>query len=505
MQFPSLRALVTSIRGARAQRPPSSPLKPRMMATMAAPKSPEESRKALFIIGGTGLGKTKLGVQLATAVNGEVINSDAMQLYKGLPIATAQPTMEERCGVPHHLMGILGVHDAWTVRDYRDHALAVMEDIWARGKVPIVVGGTLYYVQSLIWKSLLDEQPGFEGIHQQNQLTQDSKRPRPSEQSLPVVSSPSVESPYERLKRLDPVRAAQLHPNDDRKIARSLEVLEETGKPHSEETIKHVGELDTADLRLNCRILWLTCQNESDVLDRKLKTRVESMMENGLPREAEEFIKEYGGDLEQHKKGVFQAIGFRELAEVLADPLDLSKRERCIELLTIRHRQYVKSQLKWIRNRILPRTVPVHALDATDPSGWEANVLVPALDISRRFLSVDVDLAALQKDHPVSNLVNVPVKDTKSARTCDICGGRTLVGVEQWEKHVRGRSHRKNLERHKKLERNEQERLAKLGTGSVASVSPTSPSSAADGHVRKVDEGDDHGIKDGVPDFTTTV
>lgn len=398
----------------------------------------DQSRRCIFVIGGTGIGKTKLGVELSLALNGEVVNSDAMQLYKAIPIATAQPNMDERRGVPHHLLGVLDPQQNWTVRDYRDNALAVMKDIWSRGKIPIVVGGTLYYSQALIWRSLLDDQPGFEE-------DDDSKRPKLMSSSTGAASltSPSgiqaIESPFDTLKRLDPKRAAQLHPKDERRVARALEIVLTTGKSSVE------AKEDPSDVRLDCRIIWLSCEDQVE-LERRLRARIQAMMSQGLVEEAEAFISQHPWTRGDIGKGVFQAIGFRELEPLISDRHNAQKHDECVEALVIKHRQYVKSQLKWIKNRILTRSVPVNKLDATDLTKWMDNVQKPALAIAAAFLVERKSTQEINSNHPVANKVDSPLRDTKTARNCDVCGGKTLMGNEQWEKHVRGRSHRRAVE-----------------------------------------------------------
>ena len=111
--------------------------------------------RVIAIVGTTGVGKTKLSLEIARAVGGEVVNVDAMQMYRGLDIATAKASAEEREGVPHHLLSVMDVSKAITVHDFRDMALPVIDDILRRGKVPVLVGGTLYYMQSILWHDTL--------------------------------------------------------------------------------------------------------------------------------------------------------------------------------------------------------------------------------------------------------------------------------------------------------------------------------------------------------------
>lgn len=374
------------------------------------------TRKAIFVIGGTGMGKTKLGVQLAEAFAGEVVNSDAMQMYRALPIATAQPTEQEKQSIPHHLMGILDSHEAWTVRDYRDSALKIMQDIWSRGKTPIVVGGTLYYVQSLIWKALSDEQPQEECSS-------------PKRQCKDAAASETL---FETLQRLDPERAAQLHPNDARKIQRSLELLEETGGGAVSQSTNQTDQVRME----NCRIFWVNCDNEEETQN-ILSKRVEEMFKTGLEREVDDFMRE--NEETNMKRGVFQAIGIRNHDQ-----------------LVVHHRQYVKSQLKWIRKRILPRTVPVHQLSFAKREEWDDKVGRVGLDIARAFLNGDDGALQQHKTCNTTGTENAHQADTKIARTCEVCGNRVLVGDDAWNKHIDGRSHRNLLRKQQRLRRQQQ-------------------------------------------------
>jgi tRNA dimethylallyltransferase len=397
-------------------------------------------RKALVVIGGTGVGKTRLGVQLCQALGGEVINADALQCYTRFPIATAKPSAEELAAVRHHLVGT--VDHPETVRAYRDRALLAMEDVWARGKLPVIVGGTLYYVQALVWKSLLDEQDAFQ---------------HHAPHAAPKAAPPELPATHEQLALLDPVMAARIHPNDVRKIRRSLEVLQTTGKPHSAGLAE-----DVPAARLDCQILWLTCRPEAHVA--RLRSRVEAMLAQGLLDEAREFLRTVPPG-EQASQGVFQAMGLRELAPMLARDdgggggggeeqprRDVAEvREACVQMLVTHHRQYVQRQLKWIRARVLPRQVPVFALDTTAPHEWQRDVLGPALAIAQAFLRPGPGLAGAALPAP-ANTSRRPGGGTAGRevlRNCDLCGGRPIMGEQAWAAHEQSRAHRRHSKRPK--------------------------------------------------------
>ena len=158
----------------------------------------------VVVIGATGTGKTKLGVELAKQLNGEVVNADSLQMYHGLSIATAKPTKEEMDGVPHHLMSFLPPTETFTTHDFCKRAVPVIEDIHKRGKLPILVGGTLYYVQSLLWESLMST--GSKERYWAYRGLRGEQRAKPI-----IISSSSSVDLYTKLQTIDPVMAQQLH------------------------------------------------------------------------------------------------------------------------------------------------------------------------------------------------------------------------------------------------------------------------------------------------------
>jgi tRNA dimethylallyltransferase len=189
-------------------------------------------RRAVFVVGPTGSGKSRLGIEIACACNGEVISADAIQLYRGLDVATAKVPQGERRGIAHHLMSFLPPRGAMTVRDFRAMASAVIDDVLARGKLPVVVGGTGYYVQALLKESLLeeDESAAREGGG-------GGGGGGGGEGGGAHSPTPGAEGPgwggHARLSTVDPLMASRLHPNDTRRIHRALHVYDTTGVPYS--------------------------------------------------------------------------------------------------------------------------------------------------------------------------------------------------------------------------------------------------------------------------------
>ncbi|GKT84538.1 tRNA isopentenyltransferase [Colletotrichum tofieldiae] len=194
-----------------------------MTARNAPPSDP-----LVVILGSTGTGKseTQLAIELATRFNGEIINADAMQMYKGLPIITNKITPAERRGVPHHLLDHIGLDQpTWVVEDFKREANKVIREIRNRGNLPIVVGGTHYYTNALLFEDTLvgadDEKPRDSDV----KLDDDTS-------SFPILNEPT-DVILAKLREVDPVMADRWHPNDRRKISRSLQIYLQHGRPAS--------------------------------------------------------------------------------------------------------------------------------------------------------------------------------------------------------------------------------------------------------------------------------
>ena len=334
----------------------------------------QSRRKIMVVIGTTAVGKTRLGIELAERLGGEIVNCDAMQMYAGLDIATAKPTAKEQARVPHHLFGHLPTSASVNVLDYRLAADKAIDDICSRGRLPIIVGGTMYYVQSLLYDTVMD---GLE----------------------PAASSANVEceGAWEDLEKVDPEMAKKLHPSDTRKIRRSLEIFQRTGKRHSQLIIEQHerGGGVGGTKRYDSAIFWLHA--ERDVLDERIDSRVDKMLEQGLMKEIDEMQDQLGGS-EGDSRGLLQSIGFKEWTEYLnlqgassnGSDIDGAELQAAIDAgtdrLKQRTRRYARKQLTWIRNRMVRRGVLVHLLDATHAEKWDDIVLNPAIEIANAFL-----------------------------------------------------------------------------------------------------------------------
>lgn len=406
----------------------------------------------VIILGATGSGKTKLSLELAKLFCGEIIGADSMQIYKGLDIITAKATKEEQSAAPHHLIDVLHPHEMFTVLEYKKRALGIIETLLMNKKLPIVVGGTNYYIESLLWKILIDDSeyskiPG---------LLPNNDHELPSEEL------------HTKLKSLDPVMAKRLHPNNKRKILRSLEILYKRGKKHSdfleEQQTSKDGSKSGGGLRYsNSVVLWLQCDQE--ILDKRLDDRVDDMLKQGLLTELLEFHKIYNekrliaNEGADYTKGVFQSIGFKEFHSYLilnehekTSEEGQRKLKEGIEQLKTVTRRYARKQKRWIVNRFLGRqdrqVPPIYGLDTSDVSQWEDKVSKKAEEIVRTFIN---NTSCSYEPLPKQKVDSNPNSDDTTF-TCEICE-RVFVGQFQWTIHLKSKKHKKVLESKRKKDK----------------------------------------------------
>ena len=281
---------------------------------------PAPHRGVLVICGPTATGKTALGVELALLFGGEVVSADAMQVYRGMVIGTAAPVGAEMKGVPHHLVGTADPRENYSVGRYVDEASACIDDILRRGKLPILVGGTNLYIDSLL------RGIEFSDFDPELRETLEADYARLGGEAM-----------LERLQAADPERAALLHPNDKKRILRALEVFALTG-----ETITaHDRASRLAPPRYeSCRIA-LSFEKREDLYAR-IDARVDGMMKAGL-------VTEVRGLLDSgvpENCTAMQAIGYKEIASALRGETTL---EEAAEQVKQSSRRYAKRQLSWLR------------------------------------------------------------------------------------------------------------------------------------------------------------
>ena len=280
------------------------------------------SKKILVIVGPTASGKTRMAVELAKAHNGEVVSADSMQIYRRMDIGTAKPTAEEMDGVPHHMIDVADPEEDFSVARYVELASACVDDILARGKLPIVAGGTGLYVDSLLSGRT------FAAFSPESALRKELEE---------ELAERGGEAMLEELSRVDPEAAARLHPNDHKRIVRALEVYRSTGKTISE----HNRETRALPPRYEALTIGLNFQDRADLWAR-IDQRVDQMAADGLEREVRELLSSGLSP----RCTAMQAIGYKEF--VAAVEGDMTWRE-AEELVKLRSRQYAKRQLTWFR------------------------------------------------------------------------------------------------------------------------------------------------------------
>ncbi|KAL4125533.1 hypothetical protein PRIC2_009116 [Phytophthora ramorum] len=351
-------------------------------------------RKVLVVIGTTGAGKTKLSVDLAKAVGGEIVNSDAMQMYRGLDVATAKITEDEKQNVPHHLFDVVDPSARCDVLEFKRLALQTIDDILARGKVPIVVGGTMYYTQAVLWKSqLLDDVP--------------------------------VKASADGPGRADTAAGAR--------GSRSLQVFEQTGVPHSELLAQQEREQRHIERYFDACAFWVHASKP--VLSERLATRVDTMLSSGL-------VEEIRGLRAQVKENPPRMNPDSDDEGAEFGGYSASDR------LNVATRQYARRQLSWIRNKFVTKNIPVYQVDSSDVPKWDTLVAQPAIEIAHKFLKGEeiTSYQTVQQQQPDAAQA-ASLEDKFQKNTCDVCNGREFTGKKQWAEHFRSKGHKYHLKR----------------------------------------------------------
>lgn len=293
-------------------------------------------KKVIAVVGPTASGKTSLAIEIAKAVGGEIVSCDSMQIYKGMAIATAQPTQEEKQGIPHHLIAFLDPSETYSVAQYVEDAKKCINDIFSRNKVPVIAGGTGLYVDSLLG--------GIDfGFVPDNSEMREKLKIR--------LENEGAEKLLSELREIDPETAQQLHVNNTGRIMRALEVYYLTGETISAQKIKSREKGSDYD------VLYIYINyNDRQILYDRIEKRVDIMVETGLLEEAEKFISL--GEETTSK----QAIGYKELKPYFNNECSL---EEALDNLKKETRHYAKRQMTWFRRNkdlfeINPDTDPAY-------------------------------------------------------------------------------------------------------------------------------------------------
>ncbi len=278
------------------------------------------NKKTVIVIAGpTASGKTSLSIGIAKKIGGEIVSADSMQIYKDMDIATAKPTEAEMQGIPHHLISIVESDESFSVAAYKEKAVEAIADIFCRGRIPVVVGGTGLYIDTLVNNTTFFD---FDKSDQREKLQL-------------RLQNEGIEKLFDELKSVDPETAERLHFNDTKRILRALEVYYSTGK-----TISLQAELSHEnESQYNWLIIGLTAENR-DVLYDRINRRVDIMLDDGLIEEAKAFFSS------EKSSTAKQAIGYKELKGFFDGSISL---EEATENLKRETRRYAKRQLTWFR------------------------------------------------------------------------------------------------------------------------------------------------------------
>lgn len=270
----------------------------------------------VIILGPTASGKTKYAVQYAKERNGEIISADSMQVYMGMDIGTAKPTLEEREGIPHYLIDVRFPDEEWTASDFVCETNHLITEIEGKGKLPIIAGGTGLYLWALIEGFSFPITPANHEIREQ-------------------LEKEPLATLYSLLSTIDPPSAEKIHPNDKKRIIRALEVYETTGKPISE-----LQRQKTTDQRLQTEIIGLNVSK--DKLYQRIEERVDKMLKNGLIEEGRELLK-FGYD---RNLPSMQALGYKEAIDYLDNKFSYEELSALIKKNT---RHFARRQMVWFR------------------------------------------------------------------------------------------------------------------------------------------------------------
>ncbi len=279
-------------------------------------------KKPLVILSGpTACGKTALSVSLAKRINAEIISADSMQVYKGFDIGTAKVTAEEMQGIPHHLIDEMEPDEECNVFEFQIRAKQYINDIHNRGRIPLIVGGTGFYIQSVLYDIDFSQEASDRSYRQD------------LEELAKEKGSPYL---HERLKEIDPDAAAAIHPNNQKRVIRALEFFHETGDKISEHNrIQHQKESPY-------QFAYFVLNRKRDVLYDRINQRVDLMIKDGLVDEVDRLLKE--GCKEEYLS--MQGLGYKEIVPYLQGKCTL---EEATDLLKKNTRHFAKRQITWFK------------------------------------------------------------------------------------------------------------------------------------------------------------
>lgn len=278
-------------------------------------------QKIIILTGPTAVGKTNLSIRLAKEIGGEIISADSMQVYKGMDIGTAKVTVKEQDGIKHHLIDILDPLESFSVADFTKYATNSIQDIASRGSIPIIVGGTGFYIQAL-YKNI-----DFVETIENLELVENLEK---------YVHAYGPIALHNRLKDIDPLSADAIHPNNVKRVIRAIEYYETTQQKMSDHNLHQSQNEPVYDM------LYYVLTMDRSKLYERINFRVEQMLEQGLILEVTSLQAK--GLSKEHQS--MQGIGYKECLQYLDGDCSY---EEMIALIKQNSRHYAKRQLTWFR------------------------------------------------------------------------------------------------------------------------------------------------------------
>jgi len=286
-------------------------------------------RKVIVIVGPTCSGKTQVAIQLAERLNTEIISADSRQIYKCLTIGTAKPSKEELSKVKHHFIDVLNPDEDYNVSRFEEEALKIIERLTNENKIPIVVGGSGLYIKAII-----------DGIF--NEVSTDEEYRQQLKVKREIYGNEFL---YNELKKIDPVSASKMLPQNWKRVMRALEVYHLTGKPIWEFHQSHIREVDYQFHQFG--LMW-----EREILYRRIEERVDLMIEKGLIDEVKNILSMgYSKSLNS-----LNTVGYKEIISYLENEITL---EKAIELIKRNTRRFAKRQMTWFRKDNRIKWIPI--------------------------------------------------------------------------------------------------------------------------------------------------
>ncbi|WP_213563192.1 tRNA (adenosine(37)-N6)-dimethylallyltransferase MiaA [Staphylococcus auricularis] len=279
----------------------------------------------VVIVGPTAVGKTQFSIELAKRINGEIISGDSMQVYRGMDIGTAKVTEDEKDGIPHYLIDILNPDETFSAFDFKHYAEQAIASVIQHGKIPIIVGGTGLYIQSLIYDYAFDDEAVSDDKMKQVQA------------QMEQLDQLSNEELHAYLATFDPQSADDIHPNNRKRVRRAIEYYLKTKKVISSR--KKVTQSEP-----NYDTLLLGMEMSRDTLYKRINKRVDIMLTHSLYDEVKRLVKHGYGDCQS-----MQAIGYKEMVPVVEGSMNL---EDAVTKLKQHSRNYAKRQMTWFKNKL---------------------------------------------------------------------------------------------------------------------------------------------------------